>query len=149
MDKLLSQVRRARRRLVVEQFFSWLIWSSFTALALAAIAIAVPQLVVVENLPANWTKWCLAVAAAGSLQAAGVATYIKRRTALDAAMEIDRRYDLRERVASSLALAPSDLESEAGRALLNDAARRIDRIDISEKFRPRIDRRAWLPLVPS
>lgn len=149
MDKLLTQVRKARRRLLAEQFMSWLIWCAFAALAVAAIAIAVPQLVVVEGLPANWATLWLVGAAIASVIAAGVATYLNRRTALDAAIEIDRRYDLRERVASSLALAPSDLETEAGRALLSDAARRIDRIDISDKFRPHVDRRAWLPVVPA
>lgn len=149
MDKLLTQVRRARRRLLAEQYLSWLTWCVFAALMIAAVAIAVPQWVVIESLPANWSTLWLVGAAIASLIAAGVATYLNRRTALDAAMEIDRRFDLRERVASSLALAPADLETEAGRALVSDAARRIDRIDISDKFRPKVDRRAWLPLVPA
>lgn len=148
MDKLLTQVRRAHRRLIVEQFLHYLVWSAFVALAVAAIAIAVPQVVAINNLPAEWATWWLSAAGIGCVLGALAMTYIKRRTRLDAAMEIDRRYDLRERVASSLALRPGDLETPAGQALLNDAARRVDRLDISDKFRPAVDRRAWLPLVP-
>jgi hypothetical protein len=148
MDKLLLQVRRAHRRLIVEQFLHYLVWSAFVALAIAAIAIAVPQLVTIKELPADWATWWLSGAGVLSLLGAAAMTYIRRRTRLDAAMEIDRRYDLRERVASSLALRPSDLETPAGQALLHDAARRVDRLDINEKFRPAVDRRAWLPLVP-
>ncbi len=149
MDKLLAQVHRARRRLLVEQYLRWLVWCLFGGLSIAAAAIAAPQVVAIENLPANWTQLWLIVAGVGGLIAAGVATWFGRQSTLDAAMEIDRRYALRERVASSLALNADDLESEAGQALVHDAARRIDRVDISEKFRPQIDRRAWLPLVPA
>ncbi|WP_442482712.1 hypothetical protein [Aeoliella sp. SH292] len=148
MDKLLLQVRRAHRRLIVEQFLHYLVWSAFVALAIAAVAIAVPQLVAIDNLPADWATWWLSGAGVFSVLGAAGMTYLKRRTRLDAAMEIDRRYDLRERVASSLALRASDLETPAGQALLHDAARRVDRLDINEKFRPSVDRRAWLPLVP-
>ncbi|QDU58868.1 hypothetical protein [Aeoliella mucimassa] len=149
MDQLLAQVRRARRRLVVEQFLQYLVWSLFAAFIVAAIAIALPQLMVIPKLPDAWALGWLIGACVAGVVTASVMTWLKCRTAQDAAMEIDRRYDLRERVASSLALAPADLETPAGQALLHDAARRIDRIDISEKFRPHVDRRAWLPLVPA
>ena len=149
MDKLLTQVRRAHRRLLVEKFLHFLVWSAFIALAVAAVAIAVPQLVAIENLPANWTQIWLWLAGGGCVLGALVATYLTRQSTLDAAIEIDHRYQLRERVASSLALSPHDLESQAGQALLKDATHRIDRIDIGEKFRPHMDRRAWLPLVPA
>lgn len=149
MDQLLSQVRRAHRRMLVERFLKKLVWCLFAGFCLAAVAIAVPQLVAIENLPSNWTQWWLAIATGGSVLAALLLTYLSRGTALDAAMEIDRRFGLRERVASSLALSAHDLNSQAGKALLNDAAQRVDRIDISERFRPAVDRRAWLPLVPA
>ncbi|WP_425394962.1 hypothetical protein [Aeoliella sp.] len=149
MDKLLTQVRRAHRRLLVEKFLHYLVWSAFIALAVAAVAIAAPQLVAIDNLPANWTQVWLWLAGGGCVLGALIATYVTRQSTLDAAIEIDRRYQLRERVASSLALSPTDLDSQAGQALLKDASHRIDRIDIGEKFRPHMDRRAWLPLVPA
>lgn len=149
MDQLLSQVRRAHRRLLIERFLQKLVWCLFAGFCLAAVAIAVPQVIAIENLPANWTQLWLAIATGGGLLAALLLTYLTRGTTLDAAMEIDRRYGLRERVASSLALGPHDLDSQAGKALMNDAARRVNRLDISERFRPAVDRRAWLPLVPA
>ena len=149
MDQLLAQVRRARRRLVVEQYLHYFVWCLFGALMVAAVAIALPQVMVISNLPAEWNMGWLIGAGVGGVLVAGVMTWLKCRTPEDAAMEIDRRYELRERVASSLALSPDDLETPAGQALLSDAARRIDRIDISERFRPKFDRRSWLPLLPA
>ena len=64
-------------------------------------------------------------------------TFLSNRSPLDAAIEIDRRFDLRERVASSLSLSPEDQTSEAGRAVVNDAVRAVQRIDVDEKFRVR------------
>jgi DNA repair exonuclease SbcCD ATPase subunit len=80
---------------------------------------------------------------------AAVWTLFSRRTPLDAAIEIDRRFELRERVASSLSLSPDDQSSEAGRAVVNDALRAVSRIDVDEKFRIHLDRRAWWPIVPA
>ncbi|MEX2168589.1 MAG: hypothetical protein WD851_04725 [Pirellulales bacterium] len=149
MDKLLSQVRRARQRLVLEQFLSRLVGCLFGTLLVAAVAIAVPKVIVLENLPAWWANAWLGSAAAAGVIAAGVWTLAARRTSLDAAMEIDRRFELRERVASSLSLDADDRESEAGQALVSDAVRAISRIEVRDKFGIGIDRRAWLPLVPA
>ena len=68
---------------------------------------------------------------------------------LEAAVEIDRRFDLRERVASSLSLSPDDQTTDAGSALMSDAVRAVGGIDVDDKFRVRLSRRAWLPLVPA
>jgi hypothetical protein len=149
MDQLRQQVARARRRLILEQFLARLVWCLLGALTIAAIAVAVPRIVVVSGLPANWDMaWFLGAFGAGILLAI-VWTVIHRRNALDAAIEIDRRFDLRERVASSLSLAPEEQTSDAGRAVVNDALRAIRRIDVDEKFPVKLDRRAWWPLVPA
>lgn len=149
MDKLLNQVRRARRRLVFEQFLSRLVWCLFSTLVIATVAIALPKVFVMEGLPAGWASaWLIGAAVAGVI-AACVWTLIARRSALDAAMEIDRRFELRERVASSLSLGESDRDTEAGQALVSDAVRAIDRIDVREKFGIAVNRRAWLPLAPA
>lgn len=149
MDKLHKQVQRARRRLILEQFLARLVWCMFAAFAVAALAIAVPKVFVVSALPAHWSATWLAGAAGAGLIAAVVWTWLVRRDELDAAVEIDLRYNLKERIASSLSLAPEDLESDAGRALVKDAVRRIERIEVAEKFRVGLDRSGWLPLVPA
>ncbi len=64
------------------------------------------------------------------------------------AIEIDRRFGLNERLASSLQLTDLELQSEAGRALLDDAQRRVGRVDVHERFRVRLRKNAWLPLIP-
>lgn len=148
MDSLRQQVERARRRMVQQQFWGRLVWCLSAALLVAVIAIAVPKLVAVPDLPAHWAEWWLGSGVATGILAALGWTYFKRRDALDAAIEIDQRFDLRERVASSLSLPESEQESEVGKALINDAVRTIERIDVGERFPIRV-RRAWLPLVPA
>lgn len=149
MDQLQRQVARARRRLVFEQFLARLVWCLIAALSIAAVAVAAPRLFVIEGLPANWDMtWLLGALSAG-LVAALCWTLIRHRSPLDAAIEIDRRFDLRERVASSLSLAPEEESSEIGRAVVSDAVRAVSRIEVDEKFRVRLDRRAWWPLVPA
>jgi hypothetical protein len=149
MDQLHEQVARARRRLVLEQLLGRLVWCLIAALTIAAIAVAAPRVFVLEGLPPNWDMaWLLGALGAGVLSA-GVWTLVRKRNALDAAMEIDRRFELRERVASSLSLGPEEQSSEAGRAVVNDALRAVRRIEVDEKFPVKLDRRAWWPLVPA
>jgi hypothetical protein len=149
MDQLRQQVARARRRLVLEQFLGRLTWCLLAALTLAAVAVAVPRLVATNGLPANWDMiWLLGALGAGFIGAAAW-TLLSNRSSLEAAIEIDRRFELRERIASSLSLTGDEQESEAGRAVVNDALRAVRRIDVDEKFRVRLDRRAWWSLVPA
>jgi hypothetical protein len=149
VDHLHEQVRRARRRLVWEQFLSRSVLCLFVGLAIAAVAVALPRLFVIGGLPAYWESVWLLGALGGGVLAAGVWTFLSRHSALEAAIEIDRRFELRERLSSSLSLSPEDQTSEAGRALVRDAARAASRIDVDEKFRVQLDRRAWWPLVPA
>lgn len=149
MDQLRKQIARARRRLVIEQFLTRLIWCLLGAFILAALAIAVPRIFVIQSLPASWDMGSLVAGFAAALLVAGVWTFLSNRSQLDAAIEIDRRFDLRERVASSLSLSPEDQASDAGRAVVNDALRAVQRIDVDEKFRVRVGRHAWWPLIPA
>jgi tetratricopeptide (TPR) repeat protein len=149
MDQLRQQIARARRRMILEQFLGRLVRCLLAALTVAAVAIAVPRVIAIANLPSNWdVAWLAGALAAGFLFAA-IWTFLKSRSQLDAAIEIDRRFDLRERVASSLSLSDADQSTEAGRAVVNDALRAVKRIDVDDKFRVRLDRRAWWPLVPA
>ncbi|MAT71023.1 MAG: hypothetical protein CMJ58_16035 [Planctomycetaceae bacterium] len=149
MDQLRQQVARARRRLSTELFLHRLVTCLVAGLAAAAAAIAVPKIVVVENLPANWAVLWLAGGVVGAVLAALAWTWLRGRSDLEAAIEIDQRFDLRERVASSLSLTPEMLDTPAGQALLADALRAVKRIDVDERFKIRPQRRAWLPVVPA
>ena len=68
---------------------------------------------------------------------------------LEAAIEIDRRFGLKERVSSSLALSTQELDTPFGRALVSDAERHISRLDVVEQFPVTLQHRAWLPLLPA
>ncbi|MEM9351406.1 MAG: hypothetical protein AAGA92_00165 [Planctomycetota bacterium] len=149
MDQIQQQVSRARRRLTLELFVNRLLRCWLVGFCLALIAITVPKLIAIENLPDRWGAGCLLAALAAGPLVAAAWTFLKSRTPLEAAQEIDHRYDLRERVASSLALSSDDAETPAGRALVNDALRAVGRIDVDERFRMRVDRRGWWPLVPA
>ena len=149
MDKLKIQVRRAQRRLICEQFLTKLTWCLFAALLAAVVAIAVPKLLVLGVDRVAWAWSWLGGALGAGLVAAIVWTLVLRRSELDAAIELDLRFGLKERVSSSLSLSEDDLQSDAGRALVKDALKRVDRIEVEEKFHVRLDRRAWLPLVPA
>lgn len=149
MDQLRQQVARARRRLSTELFLQRLTTCLIAGLAAAATAIAVPKIVAVENLPAHWATLWLAGGVASAVLAAAVWTWLRGRSDLEAAIEIDRRFDLRERVASSLSLPPEMLDTPAGKALVADALRAVGRIEVDERFRIRPQRRAWLPLLPA
>ncbi len=149
MDQIRKQVDRARRRLWLELFLGRLVKCWFVALAAAVIAIAVPKLVAIENLPALWAELWLGGALGGGLLVSLIWTLVRGRSELDAAMEIDRRFELKERVASSLSLTPEYVETPAGRALVADALRAVRQLEIDDRFKIRLDRSAWLPLGPA
>jgi hypothetical protein len=149
MDEIKRQVGRAQRRLILQQFLYVFGWSLFATLLIAAIGLAIPRLWVlnVEQQVWDWS-WVGGGLAAG-LALAGIWTWMIRRSRLDAAIELDKRFGLKERVSSALALGPEELETEIGHALMSDAARRVERIDVREQFQVSPSWRFLLPLVPA
>ncbi|MDX1943990.1 MAG: hypothetical protein SFU86_01180 [Pirellulaceae bacterium] len=148
MDEIKRQVGRAQRRLVLEQFL-WVVgWSLFATLALAAIGLAVPRIWVLAVDRQIWDWSWIGGGLAAGLLLAGLWTYFIRRSSLEAAIELDRRFGLKERVSSTLSLAAEERATEIGQALVTDAARRVERIDVREQFRVAPTWRALLPLAP-
>jgi len=145
MDELHQQVRRARWRLGMFRFFGALGWCWFGAL-LVALGLVVAGRWFELGLP-DW-GWMVAALGAGLL-AAGGWTWLTRRRPLEAAIELDRRFELRERVSSALALKPDECETPFGRALICDAQRRVARVDVAERFPLRAPKRLLLPLLPA
>jgi hypothetical protein len=149
VEEIKRQVGRARRRLVLQQFMRVFGWSLFASLLIAAIGLAIPRIWVLNVQPQVWDwSWIGGGLAVGLLMAA-VWTYLVRRSRLDAAIELDRRYGLKERVSSTLALSPEELDSEIGKALMSDAVRRVERIDVREQFTVSPTWRLVLPLAPA
>jgi len=147
MDQILAQVKRAQRRLWIELFANRLMRCWFVALVLALVAIAVPKIIAIDNLPLGWALNCLVVNLTVGLFVACVWTVVRGRSELDAAAELDDRFGLKERVASSLSMPPDAADSPAGRALLADALRSVRKLEVQERFPVRLERRSWLPLV--
>jgi len=154
MDQIRKQVKRAQRRLSLELFLNRLLRCWFVTLIVTVLAIAIPKLWSIDPLRFKGfaPSWPIVCGVAGLITGLLVAlgwTWWRGRSELDAAVEIDRRYHLKERVASSLSLTPQAAETPAGQALLSDAVRAVERINVDEKFKIRFWQRAWLPLVPA
>lgn len=145
MDLIRKQVRRAQWRLGVQRFVQALGWCWFGTLVLAALLIAVDK-----RLPLGIELWGLvAGAVAAGIALAGGWAWFRGRGALDAALEIDRRYRLKERISSAFALEEEQRQTPVGRALVADAQRQVARIDLAEHFAIRPPRHLLLPLLPA
>lgn len=143
MDKLRRQVRRAQWWLGVQRFVGGLGWCWAISLAIAAGLIALDRFY-----PMGVEEWVWGVGALVVGLAAAIAwSILTGHGSLDAAIEIDRRFHLKERVSSTLALSDEELETESGQALVADAVRRVERINLTEHFRVSPDRRLLYPLV--
>lgn len=144
-DSFEHAIRRAQRRLTLQAFIVALPWWWAAALAAGAVAILVDKFFPFGlTLPvALWSSVAL-----GTLGAA-LWTWWKRYGALGAAIEIDRRFDLKERVSSAWALSTDERHTPAGAALVADAQRRLAEVEIGERFGLRLSRWSWLPLPPA
>lgn len=152
MNDLHKQVSRARRRLTAQRFVGALTWAWFAALCVAAVLVGVD---------ARWAPWGAFHAeyangwffAGGALIAgllgAIVYTWITRARTLEAAIELDKRFALKERVSSALTLEATDRETAAGQALVADALRRVGKLEVSDKFKLEWKPVSLLPVVPA
>lgn len=140
LDRQLSVVRR---RLYLQTFLDRVVWSWSGALVLAAIwFVAEPYLVTGA---AEWLKWAVAGGLFGTstVLAAGLALLAAPST-LIAALSLDERFGLRERVTTSLTLGADQAQSPAGQALLADVNQRIVSLDVPSKFPVAVTRSAFV-----
>jgi len=149
MEILRKQIRRAHRRLLLQSLAGKLAWCWFVTMLVATLAIAAGKFWPLIADERAWALGSLATALVVGLVAAIVWTWMRSQDALAAAVEIDRRFGLKERISSTLALGPNELDSEIGQALVRDASQRIERLDVADQFGLRLDRRTLLPLVPA
>ena len=147
MDQILAKVRKAKGRLTWQLFVNRTLQCMFACIAIALVGVSIPKLVAIENLPENWTLYWLLGGLTGGIVAAAIWTGLRNRSELEAAIEIDSRFNLRERVASSLSLPESDIDTPAGQALTADALRALRNVEVQERFPLQLQRRTWLPLT--
>jgi len=134
MDKIRQQVAIASRRLFLQSWLGWLNWAVLFSFAAAFVLLLLPKLVAIKNLPDRWETICWVGAGIVSVLAASLAAWAKRPSALHAAVEIDRRYRLNERCSSVFSIGDQERESPVGQALLDDAQRQLERIDLRDHF---------------
>jgi hypothetical protein len=130
---LARQVRRVRRRLFLGSLLALAAWGWVAALAVAAgWFLAQPWL-----LPSAepWVRWAVLGGLVGAGSLAGVVLAICRAPSpIAAALSLDERFALKERVTTALTLAPDEAATPAGQALLADAETRLARVRVGDCF---------------
>mgnify|MGYP002622488794 FL=1 len=145
MESLEKHVRRAQRRLNLQRFLGVLTWCWFAALSVTLVLVVVDKYWPLGLTLAAW----VALALGAGFAAAVAWTWWNRDRQLTAAIELDRRFGLKERVSTSLSLTEAEQSSEAGQLLLADTQQRVSRIDVGERFGIQLGRWTWLPVAPA
>ncbi|MCC6509207.1 MAG: hypothetical protein IT423_08875 [Pirellulaceae bacterium] len=149
MDTVRKQAKLAKRRLVSERFFKFLPVNMLVMFGIALVGLALPLIIVMSIDKVVWFASWLIGAVVLSLIVNSIMTLVGRPTLSDAAIEIDRRFGLRERLSSALMLGVEDRESELGQALAADAEKRAAQLDVRDKFNWGLHRGLLLPALPA
>jgi hypothetical protein len=148
MNEIHRQVARVRCRLIVTEFLNRLAQSFLATFIVALIGLAVPKWWHLEVDPMVWVmSWLFGAAIIGMLSAFWL-TWLHAPTSVQAAAELDKRLNLRERLGSTLQLDVETRESPIGQALLEDASRIAERIDVRDAFAVRFGRAQLAQLLP-
>ncbi len=140
------RIRHAYRRLRTQSVVNSLVWCWFGAILLASAWCLIEPLVM--DLARPNLRWLIAGGLFVASTVLAVAIGWRRSPSLvEAALFIDERFGLRERVTTSLTLAPEQADTPAGRALLADVNKKIADLDIQAKFPLQLS--GWAALVPA
>jgi len=127
------QLARVSRRLFVQSLFIALTWCWAGALLLGAAWCLVEPHVAAAS-PA-WLRWVIAGGLAGAATVLAVAVAIVRRPSmLDAALSLDAKFGLAERVTTSIALTETERDSPAGLALLADVEQHVAAVEVRKGY---------------
>ena len=131
------QVTRVSRRLFLQTFLVSLAWCWSGGLVLAAAWFLV-QAYWLQSLGAEWR-----LAVAGGLVClstvlAAVLAVLRAPSKVTAALLLDEKFGLKERVTTSLTLAPDQEETPAAQALLADVNHRVGQLDVGSRFPLRV-----------
>jgi len=151
MEVIQKQVLRAVRRLFSHSWLFWLNWALLACFSLCFLALLVPKIWPIDWNPAiqrdRWVWGWWIGSSLVALIAASWVSWLRRPSNLQAAVEIDRRYRLRERCSSALAIDQDQRQSPVGQALIDDAQKQVDRIDLRDQFPVRpAPQWAWVAL---
>ncbi|MEY4567988.1 MAG: hypothetical protein RLY14_2958, partial [Planctomycetota bacterium] len=148
MNSIERLSRHARRRLAFTCFLQKFPLCFAGYFALAALAIGINKVWAVPIDGKIWLATWIAVAALATMIHTLILVKWNTPSILQSAIEVDRRFGLRERLSSALALSPDQLQSPLAQALQSDAQRQAERIDIRDRFEVRLSKWSLLPLVP-
>jgi len=140
-----ARVRQARLRLFTQSLLNRLGLAWGCTLAVGLLWFLIEPLLRL-GLP-DWTKWAVlsGAAALGTIIACWT-TFRRAPTPLTAALAIDQRFDLKERVTTAMSLSADQQTSQAGQALIADANNKLERVTVKGQFPVRIGWRAlFLP----
>lgn len=139
-------IRQAQRRLVAQSLLNHLGWAWGVSLLLTVVWFALEPFAFPASPP--WLRWTIL----GSTLGAGtiVAGWLTRRAApsrMQAALALDQRFQLMERVTTVLALSPTETTTAAGQAVLADANAKVENVVVRGQFPVKLGKRALvLPL---
>jgi septal ring factor EnvC (AmiA/AmiB activator) len=140
LSPLQRQLAQVSRRLFWQTLLACLLWCWAGTLVLAAGWFLVQALF----WPELAGSWRLVIAAGGLAAGTGLAVVlalIQAPPKLAAALLLDERFGLKERVTTSLTLTPDLEKTPAGIALLEDVNQRIQSLDVGSRFPVRV---SWL-----
>src|SRR5262249_13360458 len=145
LSPLQRQVVRVHRRLFLQAFLNGLAWCWAGAILLSVVWFLLQPLLI--DAPPVWLRWAVAGSAVGlATVLAVVLSVLRGPSRLTAALSLDSEFGLKERVTTSLTLAPGQEATPAGQALLQDATQRVSNLDVGSRFPVRM---SWsAALVP-
>jgi hypothetical protein len=133
LTALHRQLSRVSRRLFLQGFVDVLAWCWAAALVLTAVWLLVDPLIPGER--PDWVRWAVAGGLGGAATVLAVVLAVLRAPdKLSAALTLDERFNLKERVTTSLTLDRHTAQLPAGQALLADTADRVAGLDVGERF---------------
>ena len=149
MDHIHRQTRVARRRLTTERFLGFLPWTISMSLVVALGGLALPKTMHLAVDPVVWFSSWVGGCAVVAIITNFCLTFVGRPSMANAAVEIDRRFKMRERLSSALVLTKEDRETELGEALVADANARAEELDVRDAFQWGFTSRLLLPVLPA
>lgn len=159
MENILELVQRARRRLTLQRFLSVAGNTCFYCLLVAAALLILDKRLhwglnvfswqgdEESSLLPGWLTGTLLFGGAAvviGIFLAAVIAWWKAPRQLDAAIEIDRRFKLHERISSVLGMTDQERQSGFGQALLQDACDKSKPLELPSEFKLKLERRSWL-----
>lgn len=134
MQNLWKQISRAKFRLTTQQFFRQLATWLLIGFSVAVVGTVLPKLWFINIDNQQWTLSWIGISALIALIVSLIMTVVQRPSTLASAIEIDKRFGLKERISSTLHLSPEDQETPIGSALVADAVAKSERLDVRDAF---------------